>query len=134
MKNTSQGDGFYQTSKFDGALIGVIIFFSLFSILWVTGSRLWQSKQIGTALIYHEGKLLEKVDLQKDRIIPMLNGKMELEVKEGKIRVLNSDCPQHICMNMGWIEYSGQTIACLPNKVLVEVQAKENPFMDVVAY
>lgn len=118
----------------DFVLIGLILFFALASILWFRRERLSQLSQSKLALIYHRHNLLEKVGLEKNKIINLLNGKMQLEIKAGKIRVLNSDCPQHICMNMGWIKYSGQTIACVPNQVLIEVKSSGSPLLDAVSY
>ena len=125
---------FYRASKFDRVLIGLIIFFAIVSILWINRERFRQSSQGKTALIYQRDNLLEKAGLEKDKIITMLNGKMQIEIKNRKLRVLNSDCPQHICMNMGWIKYSGQTIACVPNQVLIEIKSGGSPLLDAVSY
>ena len=100
--------------------------------MWI-GLRQPTSKS-ATALIYLKDRLLEEVDLRKDIIIPLLDGKMRIEVKGEKIRVADSECPHHICVNMGWIRYSGQTIACVPNKVLIEIKSAGPAIVDVVAY
>jgi hypothetical protein len=46
---------------------------------------------------------------------------MTFEVKSGKIRVSDSDCPNRVCMREGWIMNPGQSIVCLPNHVIVEI-------------
>lgn len=125
---------FYRTSKYELIFIGLILFFSFSYILWVKAKRLGQPFQPQSAVIYQRERLLEEVDLQKDKIITLLNGKMQIEVNKGKIRVLSSDCPQHLCANMGWIQHSGQTIVCVPNQVLVEIKSKYPPLVDAVSY
>ena len=135
MKHGLQEDAdFYKTSKFDVVLIGLVLFFSIVSILWFTRTRIRQSSEPKVVLIYQKGKLLEEVKLDNDNAISILNGRMQIEVKGRRIRVVNSDCPQHICVNMGWIKYSGQTIVCAPNKVVIEVKSTGSPLIDAVVY
>lgn len=129
-----KGANFYKTSKFDIFLIALILFFSIASVLRVTYSRIKQSAQARTALIYEKDKLIEEVPLKGERIITLAAGQMQIEVKGGKIRVRKADCPQHICMNMGWIEYAGQSIVCVPNKVVIEIKSAGPPLLDAVVY
>lgn len=42
-------------------------------------------------------------------------------IKNGKVQVLTSNCPDKICIESGSIEFSGQTIVCLPNKVVIKI-------------
>lgn len=129
-----EGIGFYKTSKFDAILIGLVLFFSVVSIFWITRSRIRQSSESKVALIYQKGTLVEEVKLDNDNAISILNGRMQIEIKGRRIRVTNSDCPQHICVNMGWIKYSGQTIVCAPNKVVIEVKSTGSPLIDAVVF
>ena len=36
-----------------------------------------------------------------------------------------ASCPDHLCINMGRIRKTGQSIICLPNKVTVEIRGKK---------
>ncbi len=131
--NPSQDPDFYRRSKFDFILIALVLFFSVFCVARLSHSQSQQSQGGKTALIYEKNKLLEKVSLDKEGIITLLNGKMQIEVKKGKIRVREADCPQHLCVNMGWIQYGGQNIICVPNKVSIEVKSNGLPLIDAVA-
>lgn len=124
----------YQTTRFDWIFIALILFFSMASFFWFNHSRFQPSSQTRTVLIYQKDKLLEEAELEKDKIITILGGKMQLEVKDKRVRVLNSDCPHHICKNMGWIKYNGETIVCVPNQILIEVKSKGPAIIDAVAY
>ena len=75
----------------------------------------------GKALVYDNGRLVQEVDLSHDGTLRVHNGSMTLQVQRRRIRVLRSDCPHKICERAGWISSSGQTIACAPNKVLIEI-------------
>jgi len=132
-ENQDRDNDFYKISKFDVILITFILFFSVICIFWFMRERFQKSGAPKIVLIYQKDKLLEKVGLGKDKVLTLLNGQMQIEVKGGKVRVAKADCPQHICVNMGWIKYSGQTIVCAPNKVLIELKSTGSPLLDAVA-
>lgn len=46
---------------------------------------------------------------------------MNVLIKNGKVQVLTSNCPDKICIESGSIELSGQTIICLPNQVVIKI-------------
>jgi hypothetical protein len=125
---------FYQTTRLDWIFIALILFFSIASFFWFNHNRFQPFSQPGIVLIYQKDKLLEQAELEKDKIITIFDGRMQLEVRGGRVRVLNSDCPHHICKNMGWIKYNGETIVCVPNQVLIEIKSKGPAVIDVVAY
>ena len=137
MKN-SQGKeddkDLYRTTRFDRIFIALILFFSIVSFFWFNYNRFQPSSQARTVLVYQKDRLLEQAELEKDKIITILDGRMQLEVRGGRVRVLNSDCPHHICKNMGWIKYNGETIVCVPNQVLIEIKSKGPAIIDAVAY
>lgn len=132
-KAKNEDNDFYKASKFDVILIGIIMFFSFGYVIWVAHNRIQQASGAKVAFIYQKNLLLEKIVLEKDKTFAIKDGRMQIEIKQGRIRVVKSDCPQHICVNMGWIQYSGQTIACVPNQVLIEVKSSGSPFLDAVA-
>ena len=45
-----------------------------------------------------------------------------VEIKNGKVRVSSADCKNQICVNHKPISKKGESIICLPNKVLAEVE------------
>ena len=46
-----------------------------------------------------------------------------IEVKDGRIRIKEADCGDQICVRRGWIDQSGETIVCLPHKLLIEIKS-----------
>lgn len=71
-----------------------------------------------------EGAEYAVVPLDEDRIInvPGPLGKTTVEIKGGRVRVLDSPCPNKICISQGWVERPGETIVCLPNRVSITVK------------
>ena len=48
---------------------------------------------------------------------------LSLEIKDGEVRVTDSDCPDKLCEKVGWIKDSSQIIVCAPAKVLIRIQS-----------
>lgn len=58
-----------------------------------------------------------------------------IESKSGKVRMLEMSkelCPNGICSDTGWIDKSYQSIVCLPNKIVITVEGKEDNGIDVI--
>ena len=51
-------------------------------------------------------------------------GHNTLVIKDGKAHLEDSSCPDHLCEHMGEIDKVGQSIICLPNRVVVEIRNK----------
>lgn len=47
---------------------------------------------------------------------------VHLQVKDGAIAFLGSQCPDHICEQFGWLDKDGAWAACVPAGVYVVVQ------------
>lgn len=42
-------------------------------------------------------------------------------IEDGKVRVAGADCPDGICVEYRPVSYVGETIVCLPHKVVIEI-------------
>jgi hypothetical protein len=49
------------------------------------------------------------------------NGENKLVIKSGEAYIMEANCPDKLCMNQGKINLEGQSLVCLPNKVVVEI-------------
>jgi hypothetical protein len=84
--------------------------------------------------IFHEGKIVRQIKLDKDQEFTLLNGDMSIEVRDNKLRVKKSNCPRQTCVHMGWIYYPGEKIVCLPHKIFIEIESSDSSVVDAVAY
>ena len=48
-----------------------------------------------------------------------------IEVSGGRVRVRDADCPDRLCVRMGWVSRDGESIVCLPHKLVVTVRGGE---------
>ena len=45
-----------------------------------------------------------------------------IEIKDGVVFVKSASCKNQVCVNTGKISKKGESIVCLPNKVIVEIK------------
>ncbi len=73
------------------------------------------------------GKTLYTLDLtkEKDRLITVeYDGRKNvIEIKDGRIHMLEADCPDHVCIDTGWLD-NGLPIVCMPNRLVIEAVGK----------
>ena len=51
-----------------------------------------------------------------------VNYVVHLQVKDGAIAFLDSQCPDHVCEQFGWLDKDGAWAACVPAGVYVVVE------------
>ena len=82
-------------------------------------------------IISQDGKELYRLDLEKedDKKITLTYESREnvIEIRGGRIRMYEADCPDHTCINTGWLEDT--PIICLPNKIVIEYADDDNIYL-----
>ncbi len=63
--------------------------------------------------------------------IPTEENYNTLVIENGKAQIVNADCPDGICVETRAISYVGETIVCLPHKLVVEVIGDTETEIDV---
>ena len=61
-------------------------------------------------------------------------GDTVVEIGGGTVRVVDSPCPDKICVAAGRISRTGQFVACLPNRVSVSLEGRDEPTVDGTAF
>lgn len=78
-----------------------------------------------------DGQVFGVYSLHKDQEIK-INDTNYLIIKDGVADMIEADCPDQICVNQKAISKTGETIVCLPNKVIVDVKGVESGELDAV--
>ncbi|SHF56470.1 hypothetical protein SAMN02746089_02168 [Caldanaerobius fijiensis DSM 17918] len=118
------------------ALFMAILAVVLLGFYNITSNRHYAHKY---AVITVDGKFYKKVSLDDTNYqqkIPVVTkyGKDILMVKDGGIKVIYAECPDKICIKEGFIDKPGQSIVCLPFRIVVEIKGEKNAQIDQVVY
>ena len=58
-------------------------------------------------------------------------GDVQVEVKDKGVRVEKENSPYHLCSIQGWVEDANRPIVCLPNNIVVQIEASDTDSDDV---
>ena len=77
---------------------------------------------------------MARFPLMTDRIIQVQGplGTTEVEISQGRARIVRSPCKLKICIKSGYIQYADRLSACLPNKVVVRIEGESQRGLDAV--
>lgn len=79
-----------------------------------------------------DGELYGTFSLDKDRTV-RINDTNRLVIRDGKAEMEWADCPDQICVDHRPVNLNGESIICLPNKVVVSVVSPEEGGLDGIA-
>lgn len=88
-----------------------------------------------TVTVSQDGRTLYTFDLSRaeDQTLEIVyEGRVNtIEISHGRIRVKQADCPDQVCVEMGWLD-SAAPIVCLPNHLVIAFTETESD-VDAVA-
>jgi len=107
----------------DFILIGILLV--AVAVVYLAADR----KPDGAAAeVILDGKVVMTVDLTKDQTFSLPEKpNVVFQVKNNAIAFIESDCPDKICVNTGFISKPGQMAVCLPNHLMLKVISKTRP-------
>lgn len=92
-------------------------------------------KKDGAAvLVKVDGQLRYELNLKHNielEVSGYQGGVNRIRIEDGAVCMTEADCPDALCVKTGWIRKTGETIVCLPHRVVVEITGK-NPEADAV--
>ncbi|MBD5463949.1 MAG: NusG domain II-containing protein [Lachnospiraceae bacterium] len=57
-----------------------------------------------------------------------------LLISGGQVSVSDADCPDGLCVRQRAITRNGESIICLPHKLVIQIESKEESDLDAVTY
>lgn len=108
----------------DIILIVIVLLLALFGF----GVMKWKQKDGKEVVVTINGNEVYRTTLSKNQTykIPTKSGLNVMKIKDGKVTMKKADCPDQICHKHKAIEKSGETIVCLPHKVVIEVSSDKD--------
>ena len=112
----------HDMKKKEMIVLGVIAAIALGLLLCRTAIFKQETHDGVKVAIYHRNEVVQEFWSDEDAVYTIKGdyGTLDVEVKDGKWRVTNEECPNHVCAQMGWVgpdEFL--PITCLPNNVVI---------------
>lgn len=91
------------------------------------------------AIVEMDGEIIDTIYLEQGMTVQ----EIRIDAGEGRynvilvgtdyIEVLESNCPDQVCVGWGRIRYAGQTIVCLPFRIVIRIagQTEQAPVDDI---
>lgn len=94
------------------SLVGIALFYSLNA-----------TDQPLSVRVSRQGQVLSILPLSQNysETFSDATGYNTLVIFNGKVQITAADCPEQVCVNTHSISTPGETIVCLPHKLIVEI-------------
>lgn len=115
--------------KKDWVLIMIIICVAWLTILvriFIGG------KGANRVIVKIEGAIQDTYNLSEEGEYEINGGTNVLLIRNGKASMLEADCPDQLCVHQKPIALNRESIICLPNKVVVEIESGTSREFDAV--
>ena len=97
----------------------IILFLIIFGVLLTIKGLCYK----GSKIIVNANGVQYEYSGEKNGIFTVQGrlGPTTFEIKNGRVKILESACPNKNCVNQGW----NNPLVCLPNKVIITIQNQD---------
>lgn len=112
----------------------ILVVFLLMLSLMLFVSSFTRSENL-TAQIYVAGEKTHSIDLrQVSESYTITENYCQLLIEKDGVSFVHSDCVDQLCVKRGKLKNQGDTMACVPEKVVVIIKSDDKQQFDGVAY
>ena len=115
--------------KNDFILIISVVVISVSALLFL---NLTKDEVVGNIVVKVDGELFGTYDITSDMEID-INNSNTLVIKDNKAYMKDATCSDKLCIKQKEISRDGESIICLPNKVVVTAESDSRSDIDAVA-
>lgn len=115
--------------KLDIVII-ILLFILSFTPNIIFSKTIYNSNKLVYASIKVDGKLYDTIHLSTNKGEKKLNiknsaGNNSILIRNNTIKVISADCKDDLCVKQGEISKVGESIICLPHKLIIEIKGDE---------
>ncbi len=123
MSVRNKSDNKKRTLQGDILLVGGLLLVGL----GIMAFLLFTAQRGSLVQIRVDGRVTETLPLDRNitRQITTEYGTNVLVIENGEAFVSSADCPDGVCKNMGRISKNGQSVICLPHKLVIEISGQQ---------
>lgn len=116
----------------DFYLVAVLLIITAGLLAWI---QFGVKKQGETVVIKVDGNVVKQLALKNDTefdVSGYQGGANHIVIQDNAVYMSDADCPDKLCVHTGTIHKTGETIVCLPHRVVVEITGTTDTFDAVV--
>lgn len=93
-----------------------------------------EGSQAKWCIVSVDGKDVYKLLLANKSQVKIIGplGEAIVKIQDNGVRVKDSPCPLKICMHQGVINKPGQTIVCVPNRIMIRIMGEKKEVLPQV--
>lgn len=115
--------------KLDIVII-ILLFILSFTPNIIFSKTIYNSNKLVYASIKVDGKLYDTIPLSTNKGEKKFNiknsaGNNSILIRNNTIKVISADCKDDLCVKQGEISKVGESIICLPHKLIIEIKGDE---------
>ncbi len=120
----------------DFLLIGVLIAVGLALTAFILLSRVGGQSDDLTVVIRQDGEVVTTLPLDEDTVYTVQgedDAVNRVVIEDEVVYMEEASCPDRLCVKQGKIRYAGDSLICLPSRVVVEITGQDDLGLDAVA-
>lgn len=122
-----------QKMKWDACLLAGIF---LLALLIGAAFNLFNKKEADLVLVLQDGEVIAEYPLSEDRSVTISsneNGYNLLIISGKEASISDADCPDRLCVSQKAISRRGESIICLPHKLVILIESMKEGDVDAIA-
>ncbi len=87
--------------------------------------------------IFQDGREISVYPVSEDVTMTIPYGEVNYNVmliNNGQVSVRDADCPDKLCVKQKAISKNGESIICLPHKLVIQIESEEESGLDTLTY
>ena len=133
-------DFYHMLKPWDVILVILLVLLSFLpvGIFVLQQSQYAEEDSVNVAVITVDNEIVEEIQLTGNTETREIEIEVSdhdnniIEVDNERIHIKSATCPDQICVRTGYISSPGQTIVCLPHKLVVEIQSDSGETEDII--
>lgn len=120
-----------QKMKWDACLLAGLLLLAL--LIWVS-FNLINKKESEFVIVLRDGEVIAGYPLLEDQAMTISDesGYNLLMISDGEASISDADCPDRLCVRQKAISRKGESIICLPHKLVILIESREEGDVDAI--
>lgn len=112
----------------------ILILILLIAAVGLGAFFFFSAEKGGFARVSVDGEVKVELPLSEDRVftVETAQGYNKIKIEQGYVTVYDADCRDQICVEHKRIHLTGESIVCLPHKLVVEIVGEKETEFDMV--